>query len=173
LNYARTSSQRFLLPANQPALPVGSPPFPFPLSGDILKAKRHHWRNYALIYRQYSQKDQVIDLTETVEDLLRKETKADGLCSLFVAHTTCALTTADLDPGTDLDLLDALRQFLPRLSYRHPHNPAHTPDHILSSLLALAGHSLRAPSAPAGTWQRVILVELDGPRQRQLHLSTF
>src|SRR6267142_2232219 len=116
-------------------------------------------------------KDQVIDLTETVEDLLRKEPKAEGLCSLFVAHTTCALTTADLDPGTDLDLLDALRQLLPKLSYRHPHNPAHTPDHILSSLL---GPSLVIPymrhQLLLGTWQRVILVELDGPRQRQLHL---
>jgi secondary thiamine-phosphate synthase enzyme len=119
-------------------------------------------------------KDQVIDITDTVEDHLREEQRSDGLCSLFVAHTTCALTTADLDPGTDLDLLDALRHLLPKLSYRHPHDPAHTPDHILSSLL---GPSLVIPyirhQLLLGTWQRVILVELDGPRQRLMHLSTF
>ena len=119
-------------------------------------------------------KDQVIDITDTVEQYLREEKNADGLCSLFVAHTTCALTTADLDPGTDLDLLDALRHLLPKLPYRHPHDPSHTPDHILASLL---GPSLVIPYAQRhlllGTWQRVILVELDGPRQRVMHLSTF
>lgn len=119
-------------------------------------------------------KDQVVDITDVIEDHLREEKNADGLCSLFVAHTTCAITTADLDPGTDLDLLDALRHLLPRLSYRHPHDPSHTTDHILSSLL---GPSLVIPYAQhrllLGTWQRVILVELDGPRQRVLHLSTF
>jgi secondary thiamine-phosphate synthase enzyme len=119
-------------------------------------------------------KDQIIDITDTVENYLRDEKKSEGLCSIFVAHTTCALTTADLDPGTDLDLLDALRNLLPQLRYRHPHDPAHTPDHILSTIL---GPSLVIPYADQqlllGTWQRVILVELDGPRQRTLHLSTF
>lgn len=120
------------------------------------------------------QKDQVVDITDTVEGYLREEKNADGLCSLFVAHTTCALTTADLDPGTDLDLLNALRHLLPRLSYRHPHDPSHTPDHLLSTII---GPSLVVPYAGhrlmLGTWQRVILVELDGPRQRTMHMSTF
>lgn len=119
-------------------------------------------------------KDQVIDITDTVEQHLHDEKNADGLCSIFVAHTTCALTTADLDPGTDQDLLDALRRMLPRINYRHPHDPPHTPDHILSSII---GPSLVVPymqyQLVLGTWQRVILIELDGPRQRTLHLSTF
>lgn len=119
-------------------------------------------------------KDQIIDITDTVEGYLRAEAHEQGLCSLFVAHTTCALTTADLDPGTDLDLLDALRRLLPEIAYRHPHDPAHAPDHLLSSLL---GPSLVIPYEQhhllLGTWQRVVLVELDGPRQRRMHLSTF
>jgi secondary thiamine-phosphate synthase enzyme len=119
-------------------------------------------------------KDQIVDITDQIEQFLQEEKSPDGLCSLFVAHTTCALTTADLDPGTDLDLLDALRRLLPNLNYRHPHDPIHTPDHILSSLL---GSSLVVPYARhqllLGTWQRVILVELDGPRQRVMHLTTF
>jgi secondary thiamine-phosphate synthase enzyme len=119
-------------------------------------------------------KDQVLDITDTVERYLRGEQIEEGLCSIFVAHTTCALTTADLDPGTDLDFLEALRQLLPPLTYRHPHDPAHTPDHILSSML---GPGLVIPFAQnqllLGTWQRVILVELDGPRQRMLYMSVF
>ncbi len=119
-------------------------------------------------------KDQVVDITDTVEKYLQEEKNANGICSLFIAHTTCAISTADLDPGTDLDLLDALRRLLPQLNYRHPHDPSHTPDHILASII---GPSLVIPYARhqllLGTWQRIILVELDGPRQRTIHLSTF
>ena len=119
-------------------------------------------------------KDEVVDITETVENLLEEMKAQSGMCVVFVAHTTCALTTADLDPGTDLDFLNALRRMLPHISYRHPHDPSHTPDHILSSIL---GPSLAIPYQDGqlllGIWQRVILVELDGPRQRTLHVSSF
>ena len=119
-------------------------------------------------------KDEVIDITEIVENLLQEMKAQSGICVVFVTHTTCALTTADLDPGTDLDFLNALRRILPHMSYRHPHDPSHTPDHILSSIL---GPSLAIPYQDGqlllGTWQRVVLVELDGPRQRTLHVSYF
>ncbi|HVB61764.1 MAG TPA: secondary thiamine-phosphate synthase enzyme YjbQ [Ktedonobacteraceae bacterium] len=117
-------------------------------------------------------KDEVVDITDVVEAALHEMTPVDGVCCLFVAHTTCALTTADLDPGTDRDLLDALRRLLPAMSYRHPHDPAHAPDHLLSSLI---GPSVTIPytnrKLALGTWQRVVLVELDGPRRRTLHIS--
>ena len=119
-------------------------------------------------------KDEVVDITETVENLLEDMKAQSGICVVFVSHTTCALTTADLDPGTDLDFLNALRRMLPHISYRHPHDPSHTPDHILSSII---GPSLAIPYQDGqlllGIWQRVILVELDGPRQRTLHVSSF
>ncbi|HYT28838.1 MAG TPA: secondary thiamine-phosphate synthase enzyme YjbQ [Ktedonobacteraceae bacterium] len=119
-------------------------------------------------------KDQVVDITETIETHLRGAPNESGICIVFAAHTTCALTTADLDPGTDLDLLNALRHVLPQLSYRHPHDPSHTPDHLLSSII---GPSVAIPYQNRrlllGTWQRVILVELDGPRQRTVHISCF
>lgn len=117
-------------------------------------------------------KDEVLDITETVERFLQAMQPENGVCVLFVAHTTCALTTADLDPGTDLDFLAALRRLLPQIAYRHPHEPSHTPDHILSSII---GPSLVIPYTNSqlllGTWQRVVLVELDGPRQRTVHIS--
>jgi secondary thiamine-phosphate synthase enzyme len=119
-------------------------------------------------------KDQVVDITEIIESHLRDAPNESGVCIVFAAHTTCALTTADLDPGTDLDLLNALRHMLPQISYRHPHDPSHTPDHILSSII---GPSVAIPYQNRrlilGTWQRVILVELDGPRQRTVHVSCF
>src|SRR5205085_6469539 len=118
------------------------------------------------------QKDEVVDITDTVEAHLQEVEAESGVCFVFVAHTTCALTTADLDPGTDLDLLAALRRVLPQMSYRHPHDPLHTPDHILSSMI---GPSVAVPFQQRrlllGTWQRIVLVELNGPRQRTVHIA--
>ena len=54
-------------------------------------------------------KREVLDITDTVEGLLQENhAHATGIVNLFILHTTAALTTADLDPGTDLDML--LRQ---------------------------------------------------------------
>jgi secondary thiamine-phosphate synthase enzyme len=113
-------------------------------------------------------KREIVDITGQVQKHLPG---ASGICCLNVLHTTAALTTADLDPGTDLDMLDAFEAMMPKLRYRHPHNPEHVPDHILSALI---GTALTLPvdsgSLVLGTWQRIILVELDGPRQRELTL---
>lgn len=114
-------------------------------------------------------KREIVDITEQVQSRLPSAT---GIGCLNILHTTAALTTADLDPGTDLDMLDAFEAMMPKLKYRHPHNPAHVPDHILSALI---GTALTLPvesgSLVLGTWQRVILVELDGPRERELTLT--
>lgn len=116
-------------------------------------------------------KREVIDITDRVEELIAPK-KQTGTCSVFVLHTTAALTTADLDPGTDLDMLDAFEAMVPKLRYRHPHNPAHVGDHILSALI---GTSVTLPVESGrlllGTWQRVILLEFDGPCERKLALS--
>ena len=117
-------------------------------------------------------KRQVIDITDLCQEKLSDLKNRSGVCHLFVLHTTAALTIADLDPGTDLDLLDALDALIPKLKYRHPHDPGHVSDHILSSLI---GASLTVPvddgNIILGTWQRIILFEFDGPRKRQIVIS--
>ena len=114
---------------------------------------------------------QVVDITEQIQDLVNQEAKA---MSVFVAHTTCGVTTADLDPGTDLDLLDAVWQMIPKLNYRHPHNPAHVPAHLASSII---GPSVTVPvrngKLALGNWQRIVLIELDGPRERQIFVTNL
>ncbi len=115
-------------------------------------------------------KREVVDITERVEKTLASA--SNGICNLLVLHTTAALTTADLDPGTDLDILDAFEALIPKLAYRHPHNPQHVPDHILSALI---GTSLALPfengKLVLGTWQRAVLIELDGPRERAVAVT--
>jgi secondary thiamine-phosphate synthase enzyme len=91
---------------------------------------------------------------------------------MLALHTTAALTTADLDPGTDEDMLDAFERIIPKLHYRHPHDPEHVPDHILSALIGTSLTLIVEQGALIlGTWQRVILVELDGPRQREIAVA--
>ena len=94
------------------------------------------------------------------------------LCNVFIKHTTACITTADLDPGTDIDMLEAFEKIIPDLKYRHPHNPSHVGDHIVSSII---GPSLtlwfEGNKLVLGTWQRLVLVEMDGPRQRNIILS--
>ena len=125
-------------------------------------------------------KREVVDITDLVEQGIGDS----RLINLFVKHTTAALTVADLDPGTDLDMLDAFEAMIPahvvgearpdlsgrpKLNYRHPHDPKHVPDHILS---ALVGVSLTLPVKDGrldlGAWQRVVLMEFDGPRSREV-----
>lgn len=111
-------------------------------------------------------KKQVVDITEEINKNLPD---GEGVVHLLVIHTTCALTTADLDPGTDLDMLDAFEAIAPKLKYRHPHNPAHVTDHIMSSII---GVNLSLPyengKLVLGTWQRAVLIEFNGPRERTI-----
>jgi secondary thiamine-phosphate synthase enzyme len=118
-------------------------------------------------------KREVIDITQKLEAVLWKQYEdKTGVCQLSLLHTTAALTTADLDPGTDLDMLDAFELMVPKLDYRHEHNPEHVPDHILSAMIGTSV-SLMVESGLLllGTWQRVVLIELDGPRERELVIA--
>jgi secondary thiamine-phosphate synthase enzyme len=121
---------------------------------------------------QTENRKQVVDITEDVQHEIQKANCQSGMCVLFIKHTTACLTTADLDPGTDLDMLDAFEALMPKLSYRHPHNPGHVTDHILSSII---GPCIIIPVVQGqldlGIWQRIVLIELDGPRTREITLS--
>ncbi len=115
---------------------------------------------------------QVIDITDKINKWLKKYDQSQGLCNLFVTHTTASLTIADLDPGTDLDLLEAIDKMVPKLTYRHPHDPNHVGDHIFSSII---GCCVTIPfdnkQLVLGAWQRVVLIELNGPKDRTVIIN--
>jgi secondary thiamine-phosphate synthase enzyme len=128
-------------------------------------------RQQELVIKSEKQKE-VIDLTDILNDLLRKNLVDTGSCIMFTTHTTCALTTADLDPGTDSDLIDAYTNMVPKLKYRHPHDPAHVGDHIMSSIIGASVFiPVRSSSLVIGAYQRVVLVEFNGPRERKVIVS--
>jgi secondary thiamine-phosphate synthase enzyme len=123
-----------------------------------------------------SQKE-IIDISTDVQQAVQQELERNGIVNVHVMHTTAAVTTADLDPGTDEDIMSAFQQMVPgndQMNYNHPHDPEHTPDHILSSLV---GTDVTVPIEQGrlllGTWQHIILCEFDGPRERSVVVTPF
>ena len=119
-----------------------------------------------------TEQKQVIDLTERIQTLIKKDAIKEGLCSVFITHTTAAVTTGEIGEGTEQDLLQIVEQMIPRIRFRHAHDPSHAWSHMASSIL---GPSLAVPISGGqltlGTWQSVMLVELDGPRERHVHVT--
>jgi secondary thiamine-phosphate synthase enzyme len=119
-----------------------------------------------------SAKKEVMDLTDRLESLVRTAKLQEGLCVLFVTHTTAALTTGEIGEGTEQDLLQVVEKMVPPIQFQHAHNPAHAWSHMASSIL---GPSLTVIVSDSklmlGTWQSVLLVELDGPRERTVYVT--
>jgi secondary thiamine-phosphate synthase enzyme len=115
---------------------------------------------------------QVVDLTDQLNRILSDNIMAEGLCCVFVTHTTACLTTGEVGEGTEQDLLDVVEQMIPKIDFRHGHDPSHAWSHMMSSIL---GPSLTIPvldgALMLGTWQSVLLIELDGPRERDVHVT--
>ena len=116
---------------------------------------------------------QLVDLTGEVAAFCAG--RGDGLLSVFVPHATAGLAVVETGAGSEPDLLELLGRLLPRDDrYTHRHGaPGHGADHVLP---AIVSPSLVVPvgggSPLLGTWQRIVLVDLnvDNPR-RQVRCS--
>ena len=118
-----------------------------------------------------SQKE-VINLTDQINLLIKKHKIREGVLTATVLHTTCCLTTGEVGEGTDQDLLEVAQKMIPDISFRHAHNPSHAPSHMTSSIIGPSLSLLIENGELAlGTWQSVLLLELDGPRQRNIKVA--
>lgn len=113
---------------------------------------------------------QVLDITDRVQQYVSQSGVDAGLCNVFVAHTTAGLTTGESIEGTDEDLMEVLERLIPRIKFRHHHDPAHAPDHMISSIVTIP---IRGGKLALGTWQSVLLVESNGPRDRNVMLTVL
>ena len=117
-------------------------------------------------------RQEMIDISHLVADDLKNGDFIDGLCVVFVTHTTAALTiNENADPDVTRDMLAKLKQLVPENDgYRHLEGNSDA--HILSTLI---GCSLNIPVEHGkmilGTWQGLYFVELDGPRQRRFKVK--
>ncbi len=118
-----------------------------------------------------SKRVEIVDITDLVEEFIAN-VNGSGLLLVKVPHTTAAITVNEAEPGLLEDIAEALLKIAPvEYPWRHNRidNNAHA--HIASSLI---GDSRIIPvvngKLELGTWQRVLLVELDGPRSRRVLL---
>lgn len=107
-------------------------------------------------------------ITREVDDALRAMTRGDGIATIVVPHTTCAISVNEnADPDVPTDLVKALAAMIPNIDFRH--GEGNSDAHLLSMLI---GCSLSWPyrngALVLGTWQGVYFVELDGPRERKV-----
>lgn len=114
----------------------------------------------------------MIDITREVEASLPKD--GDGVCVLFVQHTTCGLTVNEnADPDVQTDMLGLLRRLIPQYEPNFKHDEQNSDAHIKSSLV---GSSVSVPfengRLQLGRWQGVYLCEFDGPRERKIVMKT-
>jgi secondary thiamine-phosphate synthase enzyme len=117
-------------------------------------------------------KKEFIEITDKIEEIVRQSNTKNGICILFVPHTTCGLTiNENADPSVREDILSRLGQLIPE-NAGYLHTEGNSDAHISSSIL---GHSLTLiieNGSPAlGTWQGIFLCEFDGPRIRQVWIK--
>ena len=125
------------------------------------------------------QRIQLVDVTDTVADRIRRSGIREGLASLWSLHTTCAIFINEAQQALHADILRVLEQIVEREGEWMHNDPRHSDcdrmnadSHLRAMLL---GHSLTLQVSGGrpvlGQWQRVLVAELDGPRTRTVRLQ--
>lgn len=115
-------------------------------------------------------KFQVIDITSEVQEIVERAATQEGLCCVFIPHSTAAVTVNEnADPNIGEDLQEALAKLIPEGVWRHDRIDDNAAAHIKAAII---GPSEMVPVKNGklllGTWQSLMLVEFDGPRERKV-----
>ena len=114
---------------------------------------------------------ELVDITSDINHLVQQSGVDQGLCMLYVPHTTAAVTINEsADPSVKSDMLMILNEIIPwEADYRHleGNSAAHIKTTLVGSSELIAIENGRLV---LGTWQGVFFCEFDGPRSRKLHV---
>lgn len=115
-----------------------------------------------------SEREQILIITREVNAALGSLEATEGIATIVVPHTTCAISVNEnADPDVPRDLVKAIRAMIPNVRFEH--GEGNSDAHLMSMLI---GSSLAWPyrggKLVLGTWQGVYFVELDGPRERKV-----
>jgi len=120
-----------------------------------------------------SNKSQFIDITGEVQRAVTAAGVKDGLCTVFVPHTTAGITIQEnADPDVVADILYALDKDVPWRDSHYRHAEGNTAAHVKASLLGSSVNVLvKSGRLHLGTWQAIYFCEFDGPRTRQVWVT--
>jgi secondary thiamine-phosphate synthase enzyme len=119
-------------------------------------------------------REEFINVDSQIRDFIRRSGKNEGVVTVFVPHTTAAVTiNENADPTVVRDILHKLGELIPKRD-RYRHMEGNSDAHIKATLVGNSERILVERGAPVlGTWQSVYFCEFDGPRSRRmiLHMS--
>ena len=115
---------------------------------------------------------ELIDISAEVQRALEQEKPGASVCTVFVPHTTAAVTiNENADPSVRADILAELNKVIP-FDDGYTHGEGNSAAHVKASLI---GSSVSVPVENGrlclGTWQGIYFCEFDGPRQRQVWIQ--
>ncbi len=116
----------------------------------------------------------LVDITDRVRRAVRESGIVEGLCCVFVPHTTAAVTiNENADPDVPRDLIAALDGLVP-LNKSYLHREGNAAAHVKASLIGASKIiPVEGGELVLGTWQAVFFCEFDGPRTRRVVVKTL
>lgn len=121
-----------------------------------------------------TERNQMIDITSIVQTNVKELGIKDGVCYVFVPHTTAAVTiNENADPDVVRDILNTLSKLIPHKdNYRHLEGNSDA--HVKASLFGnTATVVVNNGKLVLGTWQSLFFCEFDGPRKRKIMIKVL
>ena len=121
-----------------------------------------------------STQTELIDITRSVQEAVKKTRVEDGICIIFIPHTTAALTiNENADPSVVHDIVMELNKIVPFKDQYH-HMEGNSPAHIKTSMVGCSEIVfVESGRLVLGTWQGIFFCEFDGPRNRKVHVKVI
>lgn len=119
-----------------------------------------------------STRTELLEITSLVQNTIKEEGVEEGVCYLYVPHTTAGLTiNENADPTVMRDILTSLNSLIP-FDGDYRHLEGNSAAHIKASLMGFSLNLLiQKGKLVLGTWQGIFFCEFDGPRSRKLHIE--
>ncbi|MCG8501393.1 MAG: secondary thiamine-phosphate synthase enzyme YjbQ [Firmicutes bacterium] len=113
-----------------------------------------------------------VNITSKVKDCVLKSGVQNGICYVYVPHTTAGLTiNENADPDVVHDMLKVLNKVIP-FDDRYLHMEGNSAAHIKASLMGFSQHLIISNGRLLlGTWQGIYFTEFDGPRRRKAYVK--
>ena len=117
-------------------------------------------------------RSELIDITREVEKLAAKDGIKDGVCTVFVPHTTAGITiNENADPTVKADILNEVNKIVP-FDDDYEHSEGNSAAHIKASIIGSSvSIIIEDAKLQLGTWQGIYFCEFDGPRSREIWVA--